>query len=112
MQLVHRRPCARALAATPSLGELFVACVVACMLLASLGDALDPALLGEAGLDLGLFDLGGETSVMAAHHWPLLELLLAGGVACGGMTALHALGWRAVKLLRARRGRAIDKVPI
>ena len=49
-------------------GELFVASVVIFMILASFGDAVDPALFGEAGLEFGLFDLGGEFSVLALRH--------------------------------------------
>ena len=60
MLLVHcARPAGIARAVSPP-GELFVASVVIAMLLVSLGDALDPALFGEAGLEAGLFDLGGE----------------------------------------------------
>ena len=61
-------------------GELFVASVVICMILASFGDAVDPALFGEAGLEFALFDFGGELSVLAMRHWHLLQLLLAGAV--------------------------------
>jgi hypothetical protein len=46
-------------------GELFVASVVIFMILVSFGDAVDPALFGEAGLEFGLFDLGSEFSVLA-----------------------------------------------
>ena len=66
-------------AASPG-GELFVASVVICMILVSFGDAVDPALFGEAGLEFALFDFGGELSVLAMRHWHLLQLLLAGAV--------------------------------
>ena len=58
-------------------GELFVASVVIFMILVSFGDAVDPALFGEAGLEFGLFDLGGEFSVLALGDLHLLQLLLA-----------------------------------
>ena len=69
-------------------GELFVASVVICMILASFGDAVDPALFGEAGLEFALFDFGGELSVLAMRHWHLLQLLLAG--AAGAFGSLRA----------------------
>ena len=57
-----------------------MASVVICMILASFGDAVDPALFGEAGLEFAIFDFGGELSVLAMRHWHLLQLLLAGAV--------------------------------
>src|SRR5258707_15220123 len=60
-------------------GELFVASVVIFMILVSFGDAVDPALFGEAGLEFGLFDLGGEFSLLAMCHWGLLQLIASGG---------------------------------
>ena len=51
MLLVHRsRRAATAVRSVSGHGELFVASVVVCMLLAAFGDAVDPAWLGEAGL--------------------------------------------------------------
>ena len=51
MRLIHRSPRAASAVRTvyPS-GELFVASVVVCMILAAFGDAVDPAWIGEAGL--------------------------------------------------------------
>ena len=71
-------------AASPG-GELFVASVVIFMILVSFGDAVDPALFGEAGLEFGLFDLGGEFSVLALRDLHLLQLLLAGGLLAAGL---------------------------
>jgi len=93
-------------------GDWFVGSVVACMLLVSLGDALDPALLGEAGLEFGLFDLGGELSVLAARHWHVLQLLLAGTLLATGVAWLQVCGRVAVKVLRSAPGKGVDKVPI
>src|SRR5215217_1135772 len=70
-------------------GELFVASVVICMILASFGDAVDPALFGEAGLEFAIFDFGGEFSVLAMRHWHLLQLLLAGGALAAGIAVLR-----------------------
>src|SRR5688572_26466444 len=75
----HSSRANNAVRTTSVAGELFVASVVICMILASFGDAVDPALLGEAGLEVALFDFGGELSVLAMRHWHLLQFLLAGG---------------------------------
>jgi hypothetical protein len=93
-------------------GDWFVGSLVACMLLVSLGDALDPALFGEAGLEFGLFDLGGEFSVLAARHWHLLQLLLAGGLLVAGVAWLRVCSRMAFKVLRSAPGEGVDKVPI
>ena len=61
----HSSRANNAVRTTSVAGELFVASVVICMILASFGDAVDPALLGEAGLEVALFDFGGELSVLA-----------------------------------------------
>ena len=93
-------------------GELFVASVVICMILASFGDAVDPALFGEAGLEFAIFDFGGELSVLAMRHWHLLQLLL---LCTAGVLGIFVLCGFAAGLLRVRRSagrRAIDKVPI
>ena len=82
-------------------GELFVASVVICMILASFGDAVDPALFGEAGLEFAIFDFGGELSVLAMRHWHLLQLLLAGAV----------LGARTCRAARRRRRRHQGPAP-
>jgi hypothetical protein len=93
-------------------GELFVASVVIFMILVSFGDAVDPALFGEAGLEFGLFDLGGEFSVLALRDLHLLQLLLAGGLLAAGLAALRAGGVLAQKVLRSAPRRAIEKVPL
>jgi hypothetical protein len=65
MLLVHRSArAANAVRTVSHGGELFVASVVIFMILASFGDAVDPALFGEAGLEFALFDFGGEFSVL------------------------------------------------
>ena len=93
-------------------GELVVASVVVCMILATFGDAVDPTLLGEAGLEFALFDLGGESAVLAMRHWSLLQLLLAGGALAAGLGAIGLAGAAVVSSLRdSIRGRP-DKVPI
>ena len=98
-------------AASPG-GELFVGSVVIFMILVSFGDAVDPALFGEAGLEFGLFDLGGEFSVLALRDLHLLQLLLAGGLLAAGLAALRLGGALAQKVLRSAPGRAIEKVPL
>ena len=93
-------------------GELFVASVVIFMILVSFGDAVDPALFGEAGLEFGLFDLGSEFSVLALRDLNLLQLLLAGGLLAAGLAVLRVGGTLAQKVLRSAPRRAIDKVPL
>ena len=93
-------------------GELFVASVVICMILASFGDAVDPALFGEAGLEFAIFDFGGELSVLAMRHWHLLQLLLAGAVLGARHLRPARLRGRLLRTLRPADRRAIDKVPI
>ena len=71
------------------------------MLLASFGDAVDPTLFGEAGLEFALFDFGGEFTVLGLRHWHLLQLLLAGGVLAAGIAILRVGAPAAIKALRA-----------
>ena len=113
MRLVHRsRRAANAVRSVSTGGELFVASVVACMLLAAFGDAVDPAWLGEAGLEFALFDFGGEISVLGMRHWHLLSLLLAGGALATGIAVLKVSAGLLLAPARAAPPRAIDKVPI
>lgn len=97
---------------TSGAGELFVASVVICMILASFGDAVDPALFGEAGLEFAIFDFGGELSVLMMRHWHLLQLLLAGAAAAFGVFVLRVFAAGLLRILRPAGRRAIDKVPI
>jgi len=113
MLLIHRSPrAANAVRTVSATGELFVAGVVACMILASFGDAVDPALFGEAGLEFALFDFGGEFSVLAMRHWHLLQFLLAGAVLALGISVLRVGAPAVVKVLRPAERRALGKVPI
>jgi len=113
MLLIHRSArAANAVRTVSPGGELFVASVVIFMILASFGDAVDPMLFGEAGLEFALFDLGGELSVLGMRHWNLLQLLLAGGALAAGITLLRVGATALFKALRPAPRRAIDKVPI
>ena len=113
MRLIHRsRRAADPVRAVSPGGELFVASVVVCMLLAAFGDAVDPAWLGEAGLDFVLFDFGGEVSVLAMRQWSLLQLLLAGGALAGGIAILKIVVPAYLRSPRPGPRRAIGKVPI
>lgn len=113
MLLIHRSPRASQAVRTASPGgELFVASVVICMILASFGDAVDPALFGEAGLEFALFDFGGEFSVLAMRHWHLLQLLLAGAAIAAGLAVLRVCASLLLKALNPAPRRAVDKVPI
>lgn len=93
-------------------GELLVGSVVVCMILAAFGDAVDPTLLGEAGLEFMLFDLGGESALLAMRHWTLFQLLLAGGALAAGIGALGLAGAAIVSSLRDSIYGRPAKVPI
>jgi hypothetical protein len=93
-------------------GELFVASVVIFMILVSFGDAVDPALFGEAGLEFTLFDFGSEFSVLAMRHWDLLQIIAAGGALAAGIWVLRVFASAIFKPPRPAPRRAIDKVPI
>ena len=113
MLLVHRsKRAANAVRTTSPGGELFVVSVVFCMILAVFGDAVDPSFLSEAGFEVAMFDLGGETTLLTMRHWSLLQLLLAGGVLAAG---LGCIGLACAAVLDALResvhGRPL-KVPI
>jgi hypothetical protein len=113
MRLVHRsRRAADPVRHVSAGGELFVASVVVCMLLAAFGDAVDPAWLGEAGLDFVLFDFGGEISVLAMRHWTLLQLLMAGGAIAAGIAILKTALPAYLRSPRPGPHRVMDKVPI
>jgi hypothetical protein len=113
MRLINRsHRAANAVRTVSPGGELFVASVVICMILASFGDAVDPAMLSEAGLEFALFDLGGEFSVLAMRDSHLLQLLLAGGVLAAGITVLRVVSAAFFKTLRPAPAEDVDKVPI
>jgi hypothetical protein len=113
MRLVHRsRRAADAVRTVTPGGELFVASVVVCMLLAAFGDAVDPTWLGEAGLDFVLFDFGGDVSILAMRHWTLLQLLLAGGVIAGGIAVFKIVVPAYLRSPRPGPHRVMGKVPI
>lgn len=113
MLLIHRsQRAANAVRTVSPGGELFVASVVICMILASFGDAVDPAWIGEAGLEVALFDLGGEFSVLAMRHWDLLQLLLGGAVLAGGIAVLLLGGGIIYRMLRPAPTGGVEKVPI
>ncbi len=113
MLLIHRsQRAANAVRAVSAGGELFVALVVVCMILAAFGDAVDPTFLGEAGLEFALFDLGGEFSVLAMRHWHLLQLLVAGGVIAAGIAVLRVAAAAYFRSLHPGLARSVDKVPI
>ncbi|MDP1967444.1 MAG: hypothetical protein Q8K93_35180 [Reyranella sp.] len=113
MRLINRSPrAANAVRTVSPGGELFVASVVICMILASFGDAVDPAWIGEAGIEFAVFDLGGEFSVLAMRHWHLLQLLLGGAALAAGITVLRIIGTAFCKVLRPAPPGGVEKVPI
>ena len=113
MRLIHRsHRAANAVRTVSPSGELFVASIVICMILASFGDAVDPTWLGEAGLEFAIFDLGGEFSVLAMRHWHLIELLLAGGVMAVGIMVLRIVAGAFFRPLDPAAPGGVEKVPI
>ena len=113
MLLIHHSPrAANAVRTVSGTGELFVAAVVLCLILASVGDAIDPMLFGEGGLEFAIFDFGGELSVLAMRHWHLVQHLLAGAAIALGISVLTVGATAVVKALRPADRRAIEKVPI
>ena len=113
MLLIHRSPRAADAVRTVSVtGELFVGSVVICMILASFGDSVDPALFGEAGFEFALFDFGGEFSVLGLRHLHLLQFLLAGGILAAGLSVLRVGAAAVIRRLRPADRRATGKVPI
>lgn len=113
MRLIHRsHRAANAVRTVSPSGELFVASIVICMILASFGDAVDPNWIGEAGLEFAFFDFGGELSVLAMRHWNLLELLLAGSVMAAGIMVLRIVGGACFPPLDPAAPGGVEKVPI
>ncbi len=113
MRLIHRsHRAANAVRTVSPSGELFVASIVICMILASFGDAVDPTWLGEVGLEFALFDFGGELSVMAMRHWHLIELMFAGTVMAAGIMVLRIVGGAFFRPLDPAHRDALEKVPI
>ena len=108
----HSQRANNAVRTTSASGELFVGSVVICMILASFGDAVDPTVLGELGLEFAIFDLGGELSVLAMRHWHLLQLLLAGAAVAFGVFVLRVFAAGLLRILSPASPRSIGKVPI
>lgn len=82
-----------------------------CMILSTLGDALDPAWIGEAGLDVVVFDLASEFSVLTMQNWHL-QLLLGAAALAAGITVLAIGGAAFNRTLRPAPPRRGEKVPI
>ena len=75
--------------------------------------ATGTAVFGEAvPPEFGLFDFGGEFSVLGMCHWNLLQFVTAGSLLSGAVFVLRLGGSRAYKVLRSASRRALDKVPI
>jgi hypothetical protein len=108
----HSQRANNAVRTTSASGELFVGSVVICMILASFGDAVDPTVLGEFGLEFAIFDFGGELSVLAMRHWHLLQLLLAGAAVAFGVFVLRVFAAGLLRILSPASPRSIGKVPI
>jgi hypothetical protein len=113
MRLIHRsHRAANAVRTVSPSGELFVASIVICMILASFGDAVDPTWWGEAGLEFAIFDFGGEFSLLAMRHWHLVDLLLAGAVMAMGIMVLRIVAGAFFWPLDSADANGVEKVPI
>jgi len=113
MLLIRRsQRASNAVRTTSAGGELFVASVVVCMILSAFGDAVDPMLFGEAGLEFAIFDLAGEFSLLSMRHWHLLQFLFGGAALVAGIGVLRVCSAPFIKSIRPAPKRAIDKVPI
>ncbi len=93
-------------------GQLFVACVVVLMILASFGEVIEPALMSELELDLLASELGLESILMNLPSWNLVELLLAGLALCIGLLVIGAGLRMLVRALFPADPRRSGKVPI
>jgi len=113
MRLIHHSRASRDLSSSVSgRGQLFVACVVVLMILASFGEVLEPALMSELELDILASELGLESIVMSLPNWNLVELLLAGLALTVGLLAIGAGLRMIVRALFPADPEASDKVPI
>jgi hypothetical protein len=113
MLLAHHSRASRDLSRSVSgRGQLFVACTVVLMILASFGEALDPTLMGELELDILASELGFESIVIGLPGWSLVELLLAGLALSAGLLAIGAGLRMQVRALFPADPRRGDKVPI
>ena len=93
-------------------GEMLVASVVICMVLSAFGDAVDPGAIEALGLEMFLFDFGGELSLLAMGHWHLLQLLLAGVILTGGISVLRVAFPPPTNSPTPAPARVVEKVPI
>lgn len=113
MLLAHHSHASRDLSRSVSgRGQLFVACVVILMILASFGEVLEPALMSELELDILASELGMESIIMGLPSWSLVELLLAGLALAAGLLAFSAGLRMTVRALFPADPRRGDKVPI
>jgi hypothetical protein len=113
MLLAHQSPASRDLSRSLSgRGQLFVACVVVLMFLASFGEVLEPTLMTELELDILTSELGLESITMGLPGWSLVELLLAGLALSVGLMVIAASQRMLVRALFPADPRRGDKVPI
>jgi hypothetical protein len=108
----HSQRANNAVRTSSASGELFVASVVICMILAAFGDAVDPTVFGEVGLEFAIFDFGGELTVLAMRHWHLVQLLLAGAVVSFGIFVLRVFYAGLIRILLPVSPRSTGKIPI
>lgn len=113
MLLSHHSAASRDLSRSVSgRGQLFVACVVVLMILASFGEVIEPALMSELELDILASELGLESILMNLPNWNLVELLLAGLVLAAGLLVIAAGLRMLVRALFPADPQRSGKVPI
>src|SRR5688572_18844802 len=113
MLLSHHSAASRDLARSVSgRGQLFVACVVVLMGLASFRQVLEPPLMSALELDLLASELGLESILMNLPNWNLVGLLLASLVLAAGLLAIGAGLRMLVRALFPADPRRSGKVPI
>lgn len=113
MKLIHQSGRARnAVHSVPAGGNALVGSLVLIMLLVVLGDIVGPVAMGEAGLEMALFDAGGESVFISFQNWTPIEMLLGASAAALAASVMRiellAMIRRLLSALRAR----IGKVPI
>ena len=93
-------------------GHLFVAFLVGLLVLATVGEVIEPALMAEIEVDLLLSELGLESLMVSLPQWNLIELMLAAAALTGAVLFLRALVWLPARDLRSTPPAPGDKVPI
>ncbi|MGE0416281.1 MAG: hypothetical protein AB7O80_05695 [Acetobacteraceae bacterium] len=85
---------------------------IGALVLAGLGDALDPAWAGEVAPEFGLLEGGGEAALLSVGEWPLIGLLFMGWTMGLRHRSVRRSGMWCMPRLCAADRLGPDKVPI